>query len=120
MKSSMAMSCPSEPSAANSARVPAAMAIPANEVKSQSSQTSGAFMPSRPTDTRSRMPVRIGTSTRATAHFDSKVWTREMATGMRWLHFGPISVTPYPSAPSTVVWTRIAPRNPHMMDSSET
>ncbi len=119
MKSSIAMSCPREPSAANRAKVPAAMAMPANEVKSHSSQTSGAFMPRRPTDTRRRMPVRIGTSTRATAHFDSRVWTRVMATGMRWLHFGPISVMPYPSALSTVVWTRIAPRNPHMMESSE-
>ena len=51
-------------------------------------------MPRSPTDTTSRMPVRIGTSTRATTHFDNSVWTRVMATGMRWLHFGPISVTP--------------------------
>ncbi len=60
-----------------------------------------------------------GTRTVATTHFDNSVCHRLMATGMRWLHFGPISVVPYPSAASTVVLTRMAPRKPHMIARSE-
>ena len=72
-----------------------------------------------PTETSNRMPVRIGTTTRAMHHFASSVCQRLMATGMFWRHFGPISVVPYPSAASTVELTRMAPRNPHMIASSE-
>src|SRR6202044_2501001 len=58
MNRSIASSCPREPKAANRASVPAAIAMPANDMKSQSSPAYGAFMLRSPTATRSRMPVR--------------------------------------------------------------
>ena len=51
-------------------------------------------MCSRPTETRSRIAVKIGTRTSATTHFDRSVCQRLMGTGIRCLHFGPISVMP--------------------------
>ena len=74
--------------------MPAAMAMPANDVKSQRYQTYGASMCRIPTDTSSRMPVRIGTTARPMHHFASSVCQRLMAIGMLCRHFGPISVVP--------------------------